>query len=88
MAKPASDGQILLFGGSGQLGLTLASTLRSLGPVRILHRADADLLDVQALRDSIRHARPSIVINAAAYTAVDRAEDGNGSQRGGAIGDG
>ncbi|MEM6478677.1 MAG: dTDP-4-dehydrorhamnose reductase [Pseudomonadota bacterium] len=61
---------ILVFGKTGQV----ATELGRLGGVRLLGRADADLSDPDACRRAILTARPRAVINAAAYTAVDRAE--------------
>ena len=62
---------ILVFGGSGQVGQELARLAPS---ALILTRAEVDLTDAAACRAAIRTATPSAVINAAAYTAVDRAE--------------
>jgi len=65
---------ILLFGGNGQIGWELRRTLAPLGDVRALERSDVDLVDPDALRRSVREAAPALIVNAAAYTAVDRAE--------------
>lgn len=63
---------ILVFGSTGQV----ASELRGCLPDgRFLSRADADLRDPASLALAIESIRPDAVINAAAYTAVDRAED-------------
>ena len=61
---------ILVFGKTGQV----ATELQRLSDVVALGREDADLSDPQACADTIRAHAPSAVINAAAYTAVDRAE--------------
>jgi dTDP-4-dehydrorhamnose reductase len=66
--------RILLFGTSGQVGAELARALPALGVVLGLDRAAADFGDPDALRAAIRRERPDVVVNAAAYTAVDRAE--------------
>ena len=66
---------ILLFGGNGQGGWELRRALAPLGVVRALERGDVDLADGSALRRVVRHERPSLIVNAAAYTAVDRAEN-------------
>ena len=78
--------KILLLGGNGQLGQTLASHagLRALGSVVVATRdgklADggsgevADLSDLAGLKALLNKVQPDVVINAAAYTAVDRAE--------------
>jgi len=65
---------ILLFGGNGQVGWELRRTLAPLGAVRALERSDVDLSDLDALRSIVREAAPSLIVNAAAFTAVDRAE--------------
>lgn len=71
-----SDGppRILVFGRSGQVAQSLAALEPALGEVRHLGRAEADLESPSALRTAIESWRPGIVIIAAAYTAVDRAE--------------
>lgn len=66
--------KILLFGKNGQLGWELQRSLAALGQLRALGRPDADFADPDALRASVRGYRPDIIVNAAAYTAVDRAE--------------
>ncbi len=66
--------RILLTGGGGQVGHELARTLASLGEVRALDRAALDLADPAAIRDACRSLAPGLIVNAAAYTAVDRAE--------------
>jgi dTDP-4-dehydrorhamnose reductase len=66
--------RLLLFGASGQVGHDVASLL---GPTHELitpSRAAADLDRPETLRDVVRDARPDIIVNAAAYTAVDQAE--------------
>lgn len=66
--------KILLFGKNGQLGWELQRSLVALGDLRALGRPDADFTDPAALRASVRSYRPDVIVNAAAYTAVDRAE--------------
>ena len=68
------QGRILLTGRDGQVGSELHRRLGDRAEVVALGRAELDLADVVALRRAIRDVHPSIVINAAAYTAVDRAE--------------
>jgi dTDP-4-dehydrorhamnose reductase len=64
--------RILVLGGAGQLGRALA---RAGGPcVTAVGRAEADVTDQASLRAALIAARADIVVNAAAYTAVDRAE--------------
>jgi dTDP-4-dehydrorhamnose reductase len=70
--------KILLFGGSGQVGWQLRRSLSLLGHVIVAERNGSpcgDLLRPDLLRDGILSARPDVVVNAAAYTGVDRAED-------------
>ena len=62
---------ILVFGKTGQV----ATELQRLGNVMALGRDQADLSDPAACADAIRAHAPRAVINAAAYTAVDRAEE-------------
>ena len=66
--------KILLLGKNGQVGWELQRALCPLGELIALGSADADLRDEQALRACVREHRPGIVVNAAAYTAVDKAE--------------
>lgn len=70
--------KILLFGSEGQIGWELRRSLSLLGEVVALSRhsgeACGDLGDTTGLVGTIRQARPGLIVNAAAYTAVDRAE--------------
>jgi len=70
MSRPT----ILLTGATGQVGFELARSLADLGDVIALDRAALDLADADAIVASVRQARPQLIVNAAAYTAVDRAE--------------
>ncbi|MDR0674598.1 MAG: dTDP-4-dehydrorhamnose reductase [Zoogloeaceae bacterium] len=65
---------ILLLGGKGQLGCALRRALAPLGTLLALDRQSLDLTDSGALRRRIAECRPRIIVNAAAYTAVDKAE--------------
>jgi dTDP-4-dehydrorhamnose reductase len=69
------DRPILLLGARGQLGRALRPALNALGDVTVATRSDADLTDAPALRRLVRGVKPSLIVNAAAYTAVDAAED-------------
>jgi dTDP-4-dehydrorhamnose reductase len=71
----ASSRSIVLFGAGGQLGSALAQRLEVLGRLVALDRAAANFDDPGSLRPLIRRLRPWLVVNAAAYTAVDAAED-------------
>ena len=65
---------ILLTGASGQVGWELRNALAPLGRVIAADREQLDLASAEAIRTTIRAAAPAIIINAAAYTAVDKAE--------------
>jgi dTDP-4-dehydrorhamnose reductase len=64
----------LLTGAGGQLGRALQSTAPAGVRIRALSRSELDIADEAAVRDALRAAGPSVVINAAAYTRVDDAE--------------
>jgi dTDP-4-dehydrorhamnose reductase len=66
--------RILLTGRNGQVGWELERTLQSHGTVIATDRTTMDLADDDAIRRVVREARPQIIVNAAAYTAVDKAE--------------
>jgi dTDP-4-dehydrorhamnose reductase len=65
---------ILLFGANGQLGTKLKSLLATRGRLRAVDQAELDLRDGASLRAVIRESAPELIVNAAAYTAVDQAE--------------
>lgn len=66
--------KILLTGKNGQLGWELQRTLTILGKVWAYDRLELDLQNENALRAAIRKIKPDLIVNAAAYTAVDNAE--------------
>jgi dTDP-4-dehydrorhamnose reductase len=66
--------KILLLGANGQVGWELRRALAPLGDVVACTRAQADLADLEGLRETLRLAQADIIVNAAAYTAVDKAE--------------
>jgi len=66
--------RILLVGKTGQVGRELIRALPAVGDIVGTDRAQLDLADFQAIRRVIREARADVIVNAAAYTAVDRAE--------------
>ncbi|HWG18686.1 MAG TPA: dTDP-4-dehydrorhamnose reductase [Acidobacteriaceae bacterium] len=72
----AVDGRprMLVTGASGQVGDALLRTLAPLGEVIALERAELDLANADSIRHAIREVRPRWVVNAGAYTAVDKAE--------------
>jgi dTDP-4-dehydrorhamnose reductase len=66
--------KILLLGANGQVGWELRRALAPLGGMIACTRADADLADTDRLRTVVRDARADAIVNAAVYTAVDKAE--------------
>ena len=66
--------EILLIGRTGQLGRELNKLLPRLGAVTSLDRQQLDLIKSEEIRHVIRSIRPNLIVNAAAYTAVDLAE--------------
>jgi dTDP-4-dehydrorhamnose reductase len=67
--------QVLVFGAGGQVGRELVQGAVPAGfAVRGLTHADADIADADMVRDIMRRHRPDLIINCAAYTAVDKAE--------------
>lgn len=66
--------KILLLGKNGQVGHELQRTLLPLGRLTSLGREEANLADPSSLTETIRREAPNIIVNAAAYTAVDKAE--------------
>jgi dTDP-4-dehydrorhamnose reductase len=66
--------RILLTGRNGQVGWELERVLPPLGEVIATDRATLDLADNDAIRRVVRDVKPDVIVNAAAYTAVDKAE--------------
>lgn len=66
--------RILLIGNTGQLGWELERCLAPLGELQACDYPNIDLADVESIRHTFRECNPQLVVNAAAYTAVDRAE--------------
>jgi len=66
--------RILLIGKDGQLGHDLFPVLTALGTVVAVGREGLNLENPDAIRQTLRDLQPHVVVNAAAYTAVDRAE--------------
>ncbi len=66
--------RFLVTGKDGQVGFELQRSLAPLGEVIACSRAELDLSQSQMLRDRVRATKPDWIINAAAYTAVDKAE--------------
>ncbi len=67
--------KILIFGCTGQVGSALQPPLRALGEVVALDQLNLDLRDLDGAQRVIVDQRPQVVVNAAAYTAVDQAEN-------------
>jgi dTDP-4-dehydrorhamnose reductase len=66
--------RLLVTGRDGQVGWELQRALAPLGEVIACSRAEMDLSQPQSLRDKLRSIKPDWIVNAAAYTAVDKAE--------------
>lgn len=66
--------KILIFGRSGQVGYELRRTLATLGNVCAIDVAECDLTDKDSIIKTLDSYRPAVIANAAAYTAVDKAE--------------
>lgn len=66
--------RILVTGVNGQVGFELARSLQGLGGVVAVDRATLDLADPDRIRAVVRDVRPALIVNPAAYTAVDQAE--------------
>jgi len=66
--------RILLTGRNGQVGWELERKLAPLGEVIATDRSTLDLADPDQIRRVVREAKPEVIVNAAAYTAVDKAE--------------
>ncbi|EKE17938.1 MAG: hypothetical protein ACD_10C00203G0001 [uncultured bacterium] len=64
----------LLLGKDGQVGWQLQRSLAPHGPVVACGRAECDLADPDQIRSMVREIKPSLIVNASAYTAVDKAE--------------
>jgi dTDP-4-dehydrorhamnose reductase len=72
---------ILLTGKNGQVGEELLRVLPRLGIVTALGRQELDLSRSEDIRQIIRDVRPNLIVNAAAYTAVDQAEEDESAAR-------
>ncbi|MDC0483687.1 dTDP-4-dehydrorhamnose reductase [Candidatus Thioglobus sp.] len=66
--------RLLLFGANGQVGWMLQKYLAPLGDLKVCSRDNADFNNLDKLQKIVRSFTPDIIINAAAYTSVDKAE--------------
>ncbi len=66
--------KILIIGQQGQVAWELQRTLASLGHITVCGSQDLDLANPDMIRTQVRSIQPDIIVNAAAYTAVDKAE--------------
>jgi dTDP-4-dehydrorhamnose reductase len=73
--------KILLTGKNGQLGFELQRALAPLGEVIAVGTSDCNLADADALRALVRRVAPDVIVNPAAYTAVDKAESDEATAR-------
>ena len=72
---PDATASILLLGATGQVGHALRRTLAPLGAVHTPDRAAVDLTDLTSVREAAGEHEPDLIVNAAAYTDVDGAEE-------------
>lgn len=69
-----TDLKIVIVGRNGQLAWEANGQFQGLGQIICLGRPELDLLDLNGVREEIRRIKPTVIVNAAAYTAVDQAE--------------
>jgi dTDP-4-dehydrorhamnose reductase len=74
MKKKFKYPKILLLGGNGQLGYELKFYLKSLGNIWSPDRQDFNLLNFEQIKKKIKSYKPDLIVNAAAYTNVEKAE--------------
>jgi dTDP-4-dehydrorhamnose reductase len=70
----ATNPRVLIVGNAGQLGRELEKIFTGYGAIVGVDRESIDLADAEKTRELVRRTAPDIILNAAAYTAVDRAE--------------
>jgi dTDP-4-dehydrorhamnose reductase len=73
-ADPSRNPRILIVGRTGQLGHEIERIFANVGTIVAVGRESIDLADPNQTRDLVRRSAPDVILNAAAYTAVDRAE--------------
>ena len=69
-----ADLKIVIVGRNGQLAWEANQRFQGLGEVICIGRPKLDLTDIEGVRAEIRRTKPSVLVNTAAYTAVDQAE--------------
>jgi dTDP-4-dehydrorhamnose reductase len=69
-----ADLKIVIVGRNGQLAWEANQQFQGLGEIICVGRPEFDLLNIEGVRAEIRRIKPTVLINAAAYTAVDQAE--------------
>jgi dTDP-4-dehydrorhamnose reductase len=69
-----TDLKIVIIGRNGQLASEANRQFQGLGESVCIGRPEFDLLDIDKMRAELRRIKPSVVVNTAAYTAVDQAE--------------
>jgi dTDP-4-dehydrorhamnose reductase len=74
-SSSASAWKILLIGKEGQVGGELSSLLKPLGELIVFGEKDLDLTQADRIRKKLHDVQPHIIVNAAAYTAVDKSEE-------------
>ena len=67
--------RILLIGKNGQIGWELQRALTGMGEITATSKQELDLVDPAKIRQIVKDTRPNLIVNAAAYTAVDKAEE-------------
>jgi dTDP-4-dehydrorhamnose reductase len=72
--SPSRTPRILIVGSAGQLGRELEKVFADVGTIVAVDRESLDLADPDQTRALVRRTAPDVILNAAAYTAVDRAE--------------
>lgn len=70
----SSQQRVLIVGNAGQVGVELQRSFAGFGEIIGVDRESVDLADAKQVRALVRRIEPTIILNAAAYTAVDRAE--------------
>jgi dTDP-4-dehydrorhamnose reductase len=71
---PVAKPTFLIFGANGQVGWELQRALAPLGKIHAYTRQQVDIADLSTVQKTIREVKPTVIVNAAAYTAVDKAE--------------